>query len=67
LCPLLAFFGTQDDVGTAADLDKLKSTIQHQPTGPSRVTTALIQGADHMYSGQEAQVARVIASWANSL
>jgi pimeloyl-ACP methyl ester carboxylesterase len=66
-CPLLAFFDTQGDVGTAADLDKLKSTIQHQTTGPSRVTTAMIQGGDHMYTGQEAQVAQVIANWANTL
>ncbi|MFZ0821222.1 MAG: alpha/beta fold hydrolase [Candidatus Acidiferrales bacterium] len=66
-CPLLAFFGTQGDVGSQADLDKLKSTIQRQPSGPSRVTTAAIQGADHMYTGQEAQVAQVIAKWADTL
>jgi pimeloyl-ACP methyl ester carboxylesterase len=65
-CPLLAFFGTQGDVGAEADLEKLKSTIQRQTTGPSRVTTALIQGADHMYTGQEPQVAQVIAKWADT-
>jgi pimeloyl-ACP methyl ester carboxylesterase len=66
-CPLLAFFGTNGDVGSQTDLDKLKSTIQRQPSGPSRVTTAAIQSADHMYTGQEAQVAQVIATWADNL
>jgi pimeloyl-ACP methyl ester carboxylesterase len=66
-CPLLAFFGTQGDVGSQADLDKLKSTIQRQPSGPSLVTTATIQGGDHMYTGQEAQVAQLIAKWADNL
>ncbi len=66
-CPVLAFFGTRSDVGTAADLDRLKSTIERQTTGPSRVTTELIRGADHMYTGQEAQVAEVIARWTEAL
>jgi Lysophospholipase len=66
-CPLLAFFGTSGDVGTEADLDLLKSSIQRQPSGPSRVTTVMIRSADHMYTGEEAQVARTIAEWADTL
>lgn len=66
-CPLLAFFGTRDDVGTAADLDLLKSSIQRQSSGPSRVDTVMIQDADHMYTGEGAQVAQTIAKWADSL
>lgn len=66
-CPLLAFIGTSGDVSTEAALDNVKSTIQRQSSGPSSVTTAMIQGADHMYTGQEAQVARLIASWADNL
>ncbi|MGI8785260.1 MAG: alpha/beta hydrolase [Acidobacteriota bacterium] len=66
-CPLLAFFGTRDDVGTEADLQLLKSSIERQSSGPSRVTTLMIQNADHMYAGEEAQVAEAIAQWANSL
>jgi dienelactone hydrolase len=49
-CPILAFFGTEDDVGTQKDLDLLKSLIKRQSSGPSRVDTILIQGADHMYT-----------------
>ena len=66
-CPLLAFFGGRDDVGTAEDLRVLESSIARQPTGPSRVTTAMIQNADHMYTGEEARVAETIARWADGL
>ncbi len=66
-CPLLAFFGTSGDVGTQEDLDLLKSSIRRQPSGPSRVDTVMIQHADHMYSGEEAQVAQTIAHWADRL
>jgi pimeloyl-ACP methyl ester carboxylesterase len=66
-CPLLAFFGTKGDVGTEADLELLKSSIQRQSSGPSRVQTIMIQNADHMYAGEEAQVAQTIATWADTL
>jgi pimeloyl-ACP methyl ester carboxylesterase len=66
-CPLLAFFGTGDDVGTEEDLALLKAAIQRQKTGPSRVTTVMIHGADHMYTGEETQVAQVIADWIATL
>jgi len=66
-CPLLAFFGTKGDVGTEADLELLKSSIQRQSSGPSRVQTIMIQNADHMYTGKEAQVAQTIAKWADAL
>ena len=66
-CPLLAFFGTKGDVGSEAELELLKSSIQRQPSGPSRVDTVMIQHADHMYAGEEAQVAQTIAKWADTL
>lgn len=66
-CPLLAFFGTRNDVGTEADLDLLKTSIKRQSSGPSRVDTVMIQHADHMYTGEEAQVAETIAKWADGL
>jgi pimeloyl-ACP methyl ester carboxylesterase len=67
-CPLLAWFGTKEpEIGTAADLELLKSTLQRLPTGPRRVDTVMIQNADHMYRGEEAQVAQAIANWANAL
>jgi pimeloyl-ACP methyl ester carboxylesterase len=64
--PLLAFFGTSDDVGGQSDLDLLKFAVARQ-TGAPPVTTALISGADHMYTGQAGQVADVIARWAAGL
>ena len=66
-CPLLAFFGTRGDVGTEEDLKLLKSSIQRQSSGPSRVDTVMIRYADHMYTGEEVQVAETIAKWADSL
>jgi len=64
--PLLAFFGTRDDVGGQADLDTITSAIRRRKSGV-HLTTALIDGGDHMYTGQEQQVAKVIARWAADL
>jgi pimeloyl-ACP methyl ester carboxylesterase len=66
-CPLLAFFGTKGDVGGEPDLELLKSCIKRQSSGPSRVNTAMIEGADHMYAVEETQVAQTIAKWADML
>jgi hypothetical protein len=62
-CPLLAFFGTNGDVGNEEDLELLKSSIK----SPSRINTVMIEGADHVYAGQQGRVAQVIASWADML
>ena len=62
-CPLLAFFGTRDDVGGDADLAVVKATSRRLENGPSRITTATIARGDHMYAGEEAQVAQVIGDW----
>lgn len=66
-CPLLAFFGANGDVGGEKDLELLKVSTKRQQGGPSSVKTALIEGANHMYAGQEDQVAQVIANWADVL
>lgn len=66
-CPLLAFYGTKGDVGDAAELELLKSSIQRQSSGPSRVNTVMVEGGDHMYNREEAQVAEIIAKWADTL
>ena len=47
-CPILAWFGTRGDVGTAADLELLVPTLKRHSGGPSTVTTALIQNAEHV-------------------
>jgi hypothetical protein len=52
---------------TVMDLELLKSTLQRLPGGPSRVDTVMIQNADHMYRGEEAQIAQTVAHWARSL
>ena len=62
-CPLLAFFGTRDDVGGDGDLAVVKATSRRLENGPSRITTATIARGDHMYAGEEAQVAQVIGDW----
>jgi pimeloyl-ACP methyl ester carboxylesterase len=66
-CPLLAFYGTNGDVGDAAELELLKSSMHSHSSGPTRVSTVMIQHADHMYIGEEAQVAEIIAKWADTL
>lgn len=65
--PLLAFFGTRGDVGGQADLDTVVSAVRRHQGAEARVTTALIDGADHMYTGREQDVAQVIARWATGL
>jgi pimeloyl-ACP methyl ester carboxylesterase len=67
-CPILAWYGTKEqDIGTAADLELLRTTVKRLPSGPSRVDTVMLQNADHMYNGEEAQVAQTIAKWADTL
>jgi hypothetical protein len=66
-CPLLAFFGTREsEISTEADLELIKTCIRRLPSGPRSVETVMIRGADHMYSGEEEQVARTIATWADN-
>jgi pimeloyl-ACP methyl ester carboxylesterase len=61
--PILAWFGTEGDVGTAADLALLEKAMERLPDGPRRVTTAMIPQATHMFDGQESRVATVLADW----
>jgi pimeloyl-ACP methyl ester carboxylesterase len=65
-CPILAFFGTKGDVGGEKELSLLKSSLQRLPGAPRRVTTAMIANGDHEYVGEESQVARTIADWAEA-
>ena len=67
-CPLLAWFGTNEsDIGTAEDLELLKSSLKRLSGGPARVDTAMIRNAGHMYDGEEAQVAQTLATWGDTL
>ena len=63
-CPLLALYGTDEAwVGGAADLD----VIKRKATASARVETAMIDGADHVYTGHERDVARVVSRWLGDL
>lgn len=62
-CPLLAFFGSNGDIGGEKELLLLKSSVQRLSKGPRSVKTTIIPGANHEYVGEEAQVARTIAQW----
>lgn len=63
-CPLLAFYGTDEAwVGGAAEIE----VIRKNATSAPRVTTHLFEGADHSYTGHEADVARFLAEWADEL
>jgi pimeloyl-ACP methyl ester carboxylesterase len=59
-CPILAIYGTRELGGGQEDMLK---TIQARATAADSVETQLIEGADHIYSGREEQVARVISEW----
>jgi pimeloyl-ACP methyl ester carboxylesterase len=62
--PLLAFFGTREsEVGGPADLETVRTSVGKYAGGSMTVDTAMIDKADHMYTGEEAQVARVISEW----
>jgi pimeloyl-ACP methyl ester carboxylesterase len=62
-CPVLAFFGSKDDIGGEKDLALLTSSVRRLPRGPARVDTAIIANGNHEYVGEEAQVAQVITRW----
>lgn len=66
-CPILAFYGTNGDVGNEKTLQLLKASIKKQPKGPISVTTTMIKGAEHMYMGEEIQVAEVITKWIDDI
>lgn len=65
-CPILAFFGSEDDVGGEKELTLLKSWVQRLSRGPRRVGTTTIVNGNHEYVGEEAQVAQTIAHWAEA-
>lgn len=62
-CPVFAFIGTEESwLGVPSDLEWLKANSKASP----RVETRVFQGADHVYSGHEVEVADAIADWADS-
>ncbi len=65
--PILAWFGTNNDVGTQADLELLEKTLKTLGAGPSRVNTVMIPGASHMYDGHEVAVSEILAKWVEDI
>jgi hypothetical protein len=62
--PLLAFFGTREgDVGGPADLEIVRASADKYAATTVKAETLMIDRADHMYTGEEAQVAQVISEW----
>lgn len=62
-CPVLAFYGSKDDIGGENDLALLTSSVRRLAHGPDRVDTAMIARGNHEYVGEETQVAQVITRW----
>jgi pimeloyl-ACP methyl ester carboxylesterase len=62
-CPLLAFFGTSNDIGGTAELE----TLRENALSAARVNIELIEGADHVYTACEPQTAALIAQWVMGL
>ena len=59
--PVLAIYGSEEtDIGGQDDLDRMRQLVAGSFTG------ALIAGADHLYTGHEAQAAEIIAGWIGS-
>lgn len=66
-CPVLAFFGTDGDVGDEKELESLATVIKKQSHLKCTVTTQVIKDADHMYDGEEEQVVDEIIGWINGI
>lgn len=65
--PLLAFYGSKSDVGSVADLERMRALIAKHGGGPVRIDTAIVQDGDHDYTGQEEQVAHLLTNWIHGL
>lgn len=66
VCPVLAFYGSKDDIGGEKELALLTSSVARLAHHPDSVDTAMIANGNHEYVGEEAQVADVIARWIDS-
>ena len=63
-CPFLAILGTNEpQIGSPADLEMLRRNAGSS----ARADTALIEGADHVYTGREEAVAKAIYEWLERL
>jgi pimeloyl-ACP methyl ester carboxylesterase len=61
-CPVFACYGSTD-IGTAADLERMRRTA----VGAPRFETRIFPDADHGYDGQEPAIAAALADWLGTL
>ena len=61
-CPILVFYATNDDVGSETELKSLQSNVEKN-FKQVQLTTTMIKNTDHMYMGEEKQVAEIISNW----
>jgi dienelactone hydrolase len=61
-CPVLACYGS-NDIGTAADLERMRRNA----VGAPRFETRIFADADHGYDGQAPAIAAALAAWLGSL
>ncbi|MFN8524680.1 MAG: alpha/beta fold hydrolase [Chloroflexota bacterium] len=63
-CPILAIYGTNEAwVGSAPDLD----VIERNATSAPRVQKTMIEGADHIYTDKQPELAKILADWMDTL
>jgi dienelactone hydrolase len=62
-CPIFASFGTLNDVGGEAELDRIRRNAVASP----RLETHIVEGANHGYAGKLPELASLVAWWAESL
>ncbi len=64
-CPMLALYGSEEK--TAERIRIAFETIRRNAVASARVDSIIIEGADHIYSDHEEEVARQIARWSDGL
>lgn len=62
--PFLVFFGARGDVGDKHTLDQVEEAAKRININ---ITTQIISGADHIYKGKEAEVAKFICLWIDNV
>jgi pimeloyl-ACP methyl ester carboxylesterase len=63
-CPVFAFLGSEEEwLGVPSDLEWFRTTATAAP----RCETRYFEGADHVYTGHERQVADAIGDWVDAL
>ena len=65
-CPILAFYGSKEESYFGSPQANFDLIRQHATAAPY-VDTMIFEGANHAYSGHEAEVAKPVAEWIDRL